>query len=379
MNSVNCTVTAKLKLSLSPEQEILLKETILAYRSGCNRVANYIYSAKSLNGKQVHDALYGTLRTEFGLRSQMAESVIKTVIASYKTIEKNQGQWICPVYRQPSCDLVWNRDYSLLKDKETGLRIFSVNTLEGRIKAPFKTRGMEHYLDGSWRFGTAKLVTRKGNWFLHIPVSREVPVCELQESAEVVGIDLGINFLMTAYDSTGKTQFVNGREIKQKRAQKAKIRKDLQARQTPSARRRLKAIGSRENRWMQDVNHCITKALVEKHPKSALFVLEDLTGIRKVTENVRLKDRYTTVSWAFFDFRKKLEYKASLTGSIVIAVEPAYTSQQCPVCGYIHKGNRDKKNHIFRCRTCGYRSNDDRIGAMNLYQRGIKYLDTVVV
>jgi len=43
------------------------------------------------------------------------------------------------------------------------------------------------------------------------------------------------------------------------------------------ARHRLKAIGQRENRWMQDVNHCISKALVENNPKHTLFVLEDLT------------------------------------------------------------------------------------------------------
>jgi transposase len=37
----------------------------------------------------------------------------------------------------------------------------------------------------------------------------------------------------------------------------------------------------------------------------------------------------------------------------------------------VHKLNRDKRNHIFRCRSCGYTSNDDRIGAMNLYRMGI--------
>ena len=43
------------------------------------------------------------------------------------------------------------------------------------------------------------------------------------------------------------------------------------------------------------------------------------------------------------------------------------------------KYNRDKRNHIFICRNCGYKSNDDRIGAMNLYRMGIEYIvpDTV--
>jgi len=39
---------------------------------------------------------------------------------------------------------------------------------------------------------------------------------------KVVGVDLGINFLATAYDSKGKTTFFRGRHIKDKRAQFSK-------------------------------------------------------------------------------------------------------------------------------------------------------------
>ena len=30
--------------------------------------------------------------------------------------------------------------------------------------------------------------------------------------------------------------------------------------------------------------------------------------------------------------------------------------------------------HLFTCKNCGYKSNDDRIAAMNLHQIGINYL-----
>ena len=67
-------------------------------------------------------------------------------------------------------------------------------------------------------------------------------------------------------------------------------------------------------------------------------------------------------------------YKAALRGQMVIKVDPAYTSQVCPVCGKRDKTSRDKASHLFRCRGCGYTSNDDRIAAMNLHSMGIKYL-----
>ena len=125
---------------------------------------------------------------------------------------------------------------------------------------------------------------------------------------------------------------------------------------------------------MQDVNHQVSKALVENNPKHTLFVLEDLSGIRNATERVKTKDRYVSVSWSFYDLEQKLIYKAKQNQSSVIKVDPRYTSQCCPCCGHIEKANRNKKMHLFTCKNCGYKSNDDRIGAMNLYRMGIDYL-----
>lgn len=113
--------------------------------------------------------------------------------------------------------------------------------------------------------------------------------CTANDFSNVVGIDGGINFIVATYDSKRKSTFVNGRAVKQKRAHYKKLRQQLQKAQTPSSRRRLKSIGHRENRWMHDVNHCVSKALVEQNPKNTLFVLEDLTGVRGATEKVAPK------------------------------------------------------------------------------------------
>ena len=194
------------------------------------------------------------------------------------------------------------------------------------------------------------------------------------EISNVVGVDLGINFLATTYDSKGKTQFFNGKSIKHKRGEYKALRKELQQQQTPSARKRLKQIGQRENRYVTDVNHQVTKALIENNPKGTVFVLEDLTGVRQVTEKVQAKHRYVTVSWAYFQFKQFLSYKAKEQGMSVVTIDPRYTSQTCPNCGHTHKGNRDKKNHRFTCLSCAYKSNDDRIGAMNIYRKGIELI-----
>ena len=217
------------------------------------------------------------------------------------------------------------------------------------------------------------------DFFLHIPVTYEINELTVSEVSNVVGIDRGIRFIATTYNSKGKTVFYDGNTIKQKRGHYKALRKELQHVCTPSSRRRLKAIGQRENRWMQDVNHCISKALVENNPNGTLFILEDLTGIRSATEKILVKDRYVSVSWSYYDLEQKLTYKALKHHQLVKKVNPAYTSQTCPKCGHTEKANRNKKIHLFTCKNCGYKSNDDRIGAMNLYRMGIEFLvpDTV--
>ena len=364
------TITAKVQIIVTDADKTLLEETMSAYCAACNYVSDYVFKTHNLSQVQLNKALYYDLREKYSLKAQMAQSVLKTVIARYKTILEAENKWIKPAFKKPQYDLVWNRDYSL-----TG-EYFSVNTLSGRIKLAYHSEGMEKYFDYTiYKFGTAKLVNKHGKYYLHIPVTYDVEEFDASKVTNIVGIDRGINFVVATYDSKHKSGFVNGRAIKQKRANYSKLRKELQMRRTPSSRRRIKAIGQRENRWMQDVNHCISKALVDNNPKHTLFVLEDLSGVRNATERVRTKDRYVSVSWSFYDLEQKLIYKAKQNQSTVIKVNPRYTSQCCPMCGHIERSNRDKRLHLFCCKNCGYKSNDDRIGAMNLHRMGINYLE----
>ena len=360
------TLTAKLKILPDPDQAQLLIDTMHAYAAACDFVSDYVFRSHDLSLASLNRELYHLIRQRFGLRAQMAQSVLRSVVAGYKTILTNQHSWIRPRFRKPRLDLVWNRDYSLNCDKT----LFSVGTLQGRIKVPFFAKGVD--TDG--RFGTAKLVYKHGKFFLHVPVTKEIDEISASDVTNVVGIDRGIRFLAATYDSEGRSSFFSGSAVKQKRGHYKALRKQLQQVKTPSSRRRLKAIGQRENRFVRDVNHCVSKALVCNNPEGTLFVLEDLTGIRAATERVRVQNRYVSVSWAYYDLEQKLTYKALRNHQQVKKVDPAYTSQRCPVCGHTEEANRDKRKHFFCCRQCGYRSNDDRTAAMNLHRMGMELL-----
>ena len=361
--------TAKVQIHPREKDAQLLFESMKAYARGCSFVSEYIFETEDLSQASVQKHTYSVLRSRYGLPSQMACNAVRTVIGSYKTNKTSGRPWTLCKYSSPQMTLSWNRDYSLNSDR------FSVGTLRGRIKCSYDIKGMERYFDKTvYSFGTAKVVCRHKKFFLHISVSAEMDILNDTDVVNVVGIDRGVNFIASTYDSKGRSGFYSGKTVKNKRAHYKRLRRELQSKQTPSARRRLKAVGQRENRWMRDVNHCVSKALVESSPEGTLFVLEDLKGIRQATEKVLKKDRYEIVSWSFYDLEQKLNYKALGNRQKVIKVDPAYTSQTCPKCGHIDKRSRHKKVHTFVCTNCGYTSNDDRIGAMNLYRMGIEYL-----
>jgi putative transposase len=428
------TQTIKFRLMVTSEQAALFRQMTEQYRQACNAVSQYIFDHTfCLNTSKLNEALYRDIRQTFGLKSQMAQSTFKTVVARYRTVKEQLRQkpyryqeedgswhrltktlewlWHPVEFRRPQADLVRGRDYSFVH----GGQMLSINTLDGRIRCPFASHPLADCLDGSWKLGTAKLVELKGLWYLHIPASKEVEdfqkeqvrhvvgidrglrflsVCydeqekTLFESGKkiatkrhkfqevhVVGIDRGLRFLSVCYDEQEKTLFESGKKIATKRHKFQEVRRQLQTKGTKSAKRKLKAISGRENRWMSDVNHRISKTLVEKYGSDTLFVLEDLTGVSFESANLSrsAKQKYDLRSWSFYQLEQFLTYKAHQNRSEVLKVSARYTSQRCPKCGAICKTHRNHQKHLYHC-TCGYQSNDDRIGAMNIYELGCRWL-----
>ncbi|MBZ4029702.1 transposase [Ligilactobacillus salivarius] len=388
------TVNIKVKLNiLEPNVGMKFSKTMEQYRLACNYVSEYLFNNNfPLNKNEVQKVIYNTIREKFNLKSQMTISCIRSVIARYKTVktqmarrpykyqDQNTGEWYREVrdltwlhkpisFNRPQVDLQRNRDWSYLSSGQ-----LSINTLDGRVKVDPICRGFNQYLDGTWKFGLAKLLKSSGKWYLHISATKEVTDFDKQAVKHVVGIDRGLRFLVTSYDEQGKTAFFDGQAIMRKRAKYQKLRAILQAKGTKSAKRRLKKLSGRENRWISDVNHCLSKTLVQKYGANTLFVLENLNGVSFERTDLPKALRNQNKSWAFYQLKQFLTYKAHLNNSEVVEVSAKYTSQRCPKCGVIKKDNRNHEKHEYHCDNCGYRSNDDRIGAMNIQLLGTQYI-----
>ena len=221
------TLTYAVRVETTPDQSKTLSDTCSAYLDCCNMVSKTAWEHRTLNQKTLNRLIYRRLRDEYHVGAQMACSAINHVIGNYRTIQAMHGSpWATsqPKYHSPGYDLVWNRDYSILKDGR-----LSINTLEGRIKVPVDWTHMpQPYRHG--KFGTARLLNRNGKWFLLIPSTVELP--EPARPQQVVGVDLGIRFLATSYDGDGHTDFYDGKEVKSKREHYKRLRASLQKRGT---------------------------------------------------------------------------------------------------------------------------------------------------
>ena len=84
------TLTSKVRILPDEETKDLLISTMHAYTSACNYVSVHVFSTGMTSKQRIHDELYRDIRSRFALRSQMAESVIRTVVAKYKALSSSQ-------------------------------------------------------------------------------------------------------------------------------------------------------------------------------------------------------------------------------------------------------------------------------------------------
>ncbi len=199
-------------------------------------------------------------------------------------------------------------------------------------------------------------------FYIEIPYNTDNK--EVKEPLNIIGVDLGI--VNIAVDSTGK--YYTGEKTKNIRNRYKNLRSKLQSVGTKSAKRHLKKLSGKEKRFQKNTDHIISKELVNKaEGTSSILVLEDLTNIRKKTV-VGKKDRYIHNSWSFYRLKNFILYKAQEKGIVVISINPAYTSMECPICHYIDKRNRYNRDN-FKCLKCGYSGKADYVASSNIKNR----------
>ncbi|ABQ46164.1 MULTISPECIES: RNA-guided endonuclease InsQ/TnpB family protein [Thermotoga] len=377
------TLTCRFKLELSKDQKQQFLDIATAYTNAVNYVLEQNFKDKSTNVKKLHRLYYSTIREKFSLPAQIAINVNRDVSAMYKTLwaqfkelkrRKPDSKAVKKFWDKPPkrksliVKYTYNRTASF--KKVNGEWHASLSTLQGRIKwIPMKGWSKHFEYLESGKIGDPILTYDKSSktFFLLVPVTLEV---QEQPPKEIVGVDVGERHIVAVASTRGTRYLIDlPEEFKQRKQHYQRLRSELMSKGTRSAKRKLARISRREKRFTENVLHIIAKKLITNHP-GAKFVLEDLTYIKANRITYRGKDkeaRRQSEQWPFASLQQKIEYKSKLYYGVQSEkVDPAYTSQTCPVCGHVSKENRPDHGERFICQNCGYEEHADIVGAINI-------------
>ena len=229
-----------------------------------------------------------------------------------------------------------------------------------RISVKTKMTDKQKLILSSHRLGTMRIVIKNINTLVAQFVYEINEIEKVNESNNVMGVDLGIKCPAVSYCTDGSVKFYgNDRKNKYMRRHYANLRKWFQKTKKQTVVKRIK---NKEQRIMKDIDHKISREIVNtaKKHKAKVIKLERLENIRSTTRTSR-KNNPSLHTWSFYRLAQYIEYKAKLAGIEVEYVDPAYTSQKCPQCGNIHHA-KDRK---YICK-CGYHTHRDLLGAINI-------------
>lgn len=351
---------AQLKLLPTPDQANALRKTLEVANTACNYISTQAWENNTFRQFELHKLAYRNTREMFPLSAQVVVRCLSKVADAYKIDRKVRRTF------QPQGAIAFDRrilSYHLER-KEVSLW-----TVDGRVRIPFSAGRRQLELLKGQR-GESDLCYVKGKFYLLATCEEETP--EPINFEGVLGVDLGIVNL--ASDSDGEN--FSGQAIQDNRRKFEHRRKNLQKKQTRSAKRKLKKLSGKQARFQKDTNHKISKQLVEKAVDTRRAIaLEDLTGIREGTV-VRRKQRSKHSNWSFYQLRQYITYKSERVGVRVLLVDPRNTSRTCPQCGCVDKANRLSQS-LFSCVSCGYSAPADTNAAVNIAARAVVNLPMV--
>jgi len=338
------TVSIKLRV----ENEAPLKELVNVFLSLLNDICDIAWKQRVFAQNSLHHLVYYPMREKYpGIKANHIACAIRMVAGNLKagqsTARKKRRKQTKPIFRKPTVSFD-ARTSKITADHCT------LSTLGERIRFDYSLSDYQaQFFDGTWKIGGSRLVHYKKGWFLQVSVSKEAPPQRTGNRA--LGIDQGIRHIAVTSDN----HFYSASRLNLRTAQMRQRRGELKSKGTPSARKRLKALGRRENRFRTDILHCTVKSILSQCDDIDVIVLEDL---RKVEGNKGRDMNRKLSNWGFARFRDILTYKAEELGIRVETVDARYTSQKCSACGQVRKASRKQSQHLYQC-PCGLSLNDD--------------------
>ena len=231
----------------------------------------------------------------------------------------------------------------------------------GEIKGKFHRK-----LEGTPKTATLR---RHGNkWF--VCITCEVCPESLTPCSDAVGLDAGLNFFLAL--SNG--EFVdNPRFFRKDEKALAKVgRKQAKTKKGSRERRKANKVLSRIHERIRNRRHDFVHQTARRIVNRFGIIAVEKLNVKGIVKNHCLAKSISDASWSMF--RTVLTSKAESAdcdadGTAlrkVIAVNPAFTSQDCHVCGYRAKKKLSERWHF--CPNCSASLDRDTNAAINILQ-----------
>ncbi len=184
----------------------------------------------------------------------------------------------------------------------------------------------------------------------YVQISFEIGTGEKKEEGKIIGIDAGINHLMT----TSEREFL-GNGIR------PLIGKIKRKRQGSEAYKRAK----------KELSYYIHKTVKDYFENSGirLAAVEKLKNLKQNTgqKNKPKEFRKTLGNWNYGELLRIIQMRCEENRVFFRSVSPFKTSQRCPGCTHTQRENR--KGEEFECLKCGYAEQADYVGSLNILHR----------
>ena len=231
--------------------------------------------------------------------------------------------------------------------------------------------------------GTVKNVTisRHGkHWFVAFQVEMEVGAPVHPAPGADVGIDLGIATFAAFSDGTLHPPLNAYRRVEAKRSRMQRRLAGM-VKYSSNWKKQQGRIAQLEIRIANCRHDFLHQLSTETSKNHAVIVIEDLQVRnmsrsakgsveepgRQVAQKAGLNKAILDQGWG--TFRRMLEYKQDWGGGELLAVNPRYTSQECPECHHVSTLNRPQQA-LFSCVACGHTYHADIVAAKNILARG---------
>ena len=215
--------------------------------------------------------------------------------------------------------------------------------------------------------GTPKTATIRrsstGKWYVSCSCDCAEP-SPLPETGQQVGIDVGLKTFATLSDgqAIANPRFFREEERALAKAQR-RLSKEEQGTPERAERRNVVARVYERTTWRRsDFAHQHSRRIVNTFD---LIAVEDLS-VNRMTHNQCLAKSSHDAAWS--QFTDLLSYKAAWASRKYVAVNPAYTRQDCSQCG--HRQTLSLSDRTYTCPCCGVVLDRDLNASLNILSVG---------